>query len=181
MIFAYSFVVPLVIEYLSDIDVLTKFIVCGKEVKHAIRQYDLKQTMHQHRVEVLCLTLPGSYLPMYVVSMKDVYDLETLSNHPHLKRIYFGTRYNYVIPPNIIPNTVTEIHFGANFNHPIRQGCLPNSLTHLVFGHDFNQRLIAGSIPESVQVIEFGWKFNQPIDAGVLSDHVTIVGLRPNM
>lgn len=161
MLFTYSFATPLIIQCLTDSDVLAKLVPCGKVVKQSLKYYLLKKTIRQYQASDI--VSPDRYMPVLIVQMNDVYGLDSLIDHTALKKIEFGTRYNHVIPAGVIPNTVTHIKFGQMFNHPIRSGCLPESVTQLIFGVAFNRPLPAGSLPDSVTYLTLGNNFNQSI------------------
>ena len=88
-------------------------------------------------------------------------------------KLVIPDKFNELIQPGCIPETVTEIVFNNLFNQPIDVGVLPKGLTHLTFGYSFDRSIEVGVLPNSLTHLTFGGGFNRSIDVGVLPNSLT--------
>lgn len=179
----YPFLIPLVVEYLHDKDVLTALLLINRWIRLDLSGYCLKQFVRQCNIAKIASV--KRYLPLRATCVKKVtslpISLPSEWQHSSLKKISFDVYFNQPIAVGTIPDSISHLSFssepgsyhGAGFNRPLLIGSIPSSVTHLEFGHAFNQPIAVGTIPNSVTHLTFGHNFDQPIEVGVIPDSVT--------
>lgn len=171
MLLTYNFLLPLVLEFSDDKDVLTNVLPTGKFLRPYLLNYQLKRVVNS--VTSDNISLLDRYLPVVVTAIKDVDTMEALRRVPRsVKHLILDDWFNYPLVPGCVP-PVRSLTFGYVFNSEVQVGSIPDSVTHLTFGHRFNQRLTPGAIPSSVTSLTFGADFNQPLSPGIIPDSVT--------
>lgn len=65
--------------------------------------------------------------------------------------IFFAPTYNKVLPPRVIPPSVTKLIFGSDYRQPIGKDVIPPTVQYIKFGADYNQPL--DHIPASTDVV----------------------------
>ncbi|KAM9960887.1 hypothetical protein ACTFIW_010045 [Dictyostelium discoideum] len=86
-----------------------------------------------------------------------------------IKYLNFGTWSNKLIPPNILPTSLTTLILGSYYNQPLNGILKPlHSLKTIEFGNSFDQPLKADDddeieFPNNITSIKFGYSFNKTI------------------
>lgn len=205
VLLVYQFVMPLLLEYLSDQDVLQTVLVTGKVMRPSLIAYRVKSglILSQAREFAGC----HRYLPVQPTRICDwngedlhfCTALKQLENHQDFNRFIlpgelpsslqvirfnFSGTFNQPITQNVLPPHLKRLYLGDNYNQPLQVGALPSSLEFVDFGHSFDQEVLAGMIPHGVSEIEFGdsWgrtRFHKPLPPGAIPDSVTRLTLNP--
>lgn len=81
--------------------------------------------------------------------------------------------YNKLLQPGVIPSSVIDLTIGPKYNRPLVRRAIPYGVVILKFGDDFNQPLDYDIIPDSVVYLSFGKTFDQDIRAGYIPNSVT--------
>eukprot|EP01132_Coremiostelium_polycephalum_P007744 gene7744-9524_t len=76
------------------------------------------------------------------------------------------SKFNRILKPGHLPDSITHLDLGNQFNQPIDIGGLPSSIKNLKLGKLFNQDIKVGIFPIGIQQIEFGERFDKtlPVD-----------------
>lgn len=193
----FPFLMPLLLKFLDDKDVLQNLLITGKEMRPSLVAYRLKRFLPP--CEARHITGWHRYLPVqpsiisdwkgenvrYCTSMEqlnvsDEYDEPLIPGDLplSLQMLALGDAFNQPLSRGMLPPQLKHLEFGKAYNQPVEVGVLPASLNHIVFGDSFNQPLIPDVIPYGVTRIDFGatWEtscFNKPLVPGALPESVT--------
>ncbi|GAM19067.1 hypothetical protein SAMD00019534_022420, partial [Acytostelium subglobosum LB1] len=85
-----------------------------------------------------------------------------------LQTLTYGRKYDKVIYPGSLPDSLISLTLSKKYNHPLVAGLLPLALQTLVFGSHFNQIIEVGILPRSLKKLSFGKRFNQLLNPGTL-------------
>lgn len=163
-----NFTIPLVLSFLTDFDVLQRFIICSKAHKAMVYMYSLKSAIPMSDIDNV---KNSNYQVVHVTDVTTIKQLPSLPKS--VRSITFGAFFNQSLPVGIIPSSVVQVTFGYYFNQPLHVGSIPSSITHLTFDRSFNQTLQVGVIPASVTQLTFGHDFNQSLQIGFIPSSVT--------
>lgn len=192
LLLEYPFLMPLVLEFLDDKDVLTRLLVTGKSIKSSLTGYKLKIRVTPSRAKAISGW--NMYLPVMVQKIHD-WNGEDLRSHGALQEVLskksfkgpigvadlpisltsltLSDVFNAPIDRGMPPPFLKTVVFGNSFNQPIPFGVLPSKVKTLLLGSSFNQKLVPGAIPQSVETMFFGLvakkgQFNKPLVPGTL-------------
>ena len=94
---------------------------------------------------------------------------------PSLTSLTFGSDFNEIVNPGVLPENLLRLRFHNLYNQPVSAGVLPNRIRDLHFGSQFNQPLLPGVLPVSLIRLCLGWDFDQPLAPGVLSKSLSVL------
>lgn len=80
-----------------------------------------------------------------------------------LTSLDFGSDFNQIIDPNVLPSTLLSLRL-CRFDRHLGDSVFPQSLTFLDFGYSFNQSITSNMLPASLLTLKMGYAFNQKID-----------------
>lgn len=199
----HSFLIPLLLHFLDDEDVLTGLLVTGTIMKPCLTDYLIKSSITPQIAQDI--TNWTRYLPVRIISIHDhegqdlrfYSGLRSLTTHEDfddpipigvlplsLKSLELGMEFSQPIPVGVLPLGLEEVTFGFHFNQPLVAGALPQSLTSVLLSCYFNQQILPGQIPDSVKTLRLGEsfsdpeseedsEFNQPLPPGAIPNSVT--------
>lgn len=175
----YSFLIPIVLEYLTDADVLLRLLLTGKVMKPSLLNYHVKQWIIQSQVMTMTKRSQRRYLPITVVNMRNITKLD-LSHFTTIKQIeiILGPKAVTSIKPGMLPEWLTGVEFNYKkikndpTNPPsyyeLEEGLFPCRLKRLTLDDYFNHPVVTGALPETLEELEFGKLFDQHLEADTL-------------
>ncbi|GAM18116.1 hypothetical protein SAMD00019534_012910 [Acytostelium subglobosum LB1] len=92
--------------------------------------------------------------------------LKSLSSR--ITSVTLGDRFNKVLLPGILPQSLTSLQFGNLFNQVIGLDVLPSSLITLKLGYEFNWTIPVNALPSGLERLRLGRSFNRALIPGVL-------------
>lgn len=147
----YNFIIPLVVAYLNDGDVMARLLTINKSIKQLLPKYSFKRICDAATALKICQLDAGILFSITRIRTKDT-DLETLLkvvelNREQLKEVHYDCRYKG--DDCEIPECVTHLKIDT-LTLMIPPGAIPNSVVDL--DSYVRCRLVVGSIPSSVKV-----------------------------
>nr|QFG73786.1 MAG: FNIPrepeat containing protein [Megaviridae environmental sample] len=96
--------------------------------------------------------------------------IEDIRFNSNIKKITFHpeSKFNYVIPIQVLPCNLIELRLPRFFNKIIIPGILPESLRILTFGHNYNYEILPHALPSKLYQLEFDGIFNKVILPNIL-------------
>lgn len=166
ILLVYSFIIPSLLHYLTDEDVLLRLLVTGSSIKPFLDNYVIKYFVNPWLARDI--TCWGRYIQVTVIQIFDYYD-EDVRFHSKLDHLRFSDDFNAKLVQ--LPMSLKTLELGKNYNQPttmLNKRVLPTSLTRLQFGLSFNQSIQPHSLPASLKSLSFDQHFNQPLSSDMI-------------
>lgn len=103
------------------------------------------------------------FIPPALNTIYDVEDLIAIGGSL-TQKINFGPLFNDLVPPGLIPESVTELAFGDSFNQEILPGVIPESVEYLRFGNSFDKPLNKDILPRGLKALMLSPSYPHKLD-----------------
>lgn len=195
-LFRHSFLLPLIVDYLDDADVLLGLLPINSSIKQYLDRYQIKRSVTEHQYRFLTGT--ARYFTPVITRLEYVTDpkLTSISTLKAVKmddlksditvgmisesveELYF--KYSHPLCEGMLPKHLKVLHMReGNKYQPIKPGILPNELQELVVGDGFGPVKI-GSLPSSLTSISWedeNYNGNLSFGAGMFPESLTSLKL----
>lgn len=173
-LFVYSFLIPLLLEFLDHHDVLTRCVLLCKNIKPYLLDYRLTYPLDFS--EARTLSAWHRYLPIQPTFISDWFG-EMVRSFTNLKILTFDSTFDDPLDQGDLPLSLESIVFGDSFDQPISNNVLPSHLTMLDVGHSWNQTIWVNVLPSKLIKLVTGLQYNQPLKIGALPNSLLTLNI----